>query len=84
MFSTFRSAIIYRSGCAIVMALGLRTGGAAWIGWPSDPMIEELREQWLAASTALKHLQIAAGDMHARLAASGSINSVPQPLHVEP
>jgi len=69
---------------AIVMALGLRTGAAAWIGWPSDPMIEALREQWLAASTALKHLQIAAGDMHARLAASGSINSVPQPLHVEP
>jgi len=30
-----------------LVALGLRTGAAAWIGWPNDPKLEELREQWL-------------------------------------
>ena len=30
-----------------MVALGLRTGAAAWIGWPTDPVVEELREQWI-------------------------------------
>jgi peptide/nickel transport system substrate-binding protein len=30
-----------------MVALGLRTGAAAWIGWPTDPAVELLREKWI-------------------------------------
>ena len=30
-----------------MVALGLRTGAAAWIGWPTDPAVEALREKWI-------------------------------------
>jgi peptide/nickel transport system substrate-binding protein len=30
-----------------MVALGLRTGAAVWIGWPTDPALEALREQWI-------------------------------------
>jgi peptide/nickel transport system substrate-binding protein len=30
-----------------MVALGLRTGAAAWIGWPTDPALEALRERWI-------------------------------------
>jgi peptide/nickel transport system substrate-binding protein len=30
-----------------MVALGLRTGAAAWIGWPNDPSVEELRVRWI-------------------------------------
>src|SRR5262249_8820413 len=35
----------------------LRTGAAAFFGWPDDPVMEELRERWLGASdeTEQKH-----------------------------
>ena len=29
--------------------IGIRSGPAAWFGWPDAPKLEELREQWLAA-----------------------------------
>jgi peptide/nickel transport system substrate-binding protein len=30
-----------------MVALGLRTGAVAWIGWPTDPAVELLREKWI-------------------------------------
>ncbi len=30
--------------------IGIRSGPAAWFGWPDAPKLEELREQWLAAT----------------------------------
>ncbi len=30
-----------------LVALGLRNGKAAWIGWPNDPRLEELRDAWI-------------------------------------
>jgi len=40
---------------------GLRAnGGDAWFGWPTDPKLEELRAQWLAAPTSEARQKIAA------------------------
>ena len=38
----------------------LRTGAAAFFGWPGDPVMEELRERWLEASDETEQKQIAA------------------------
>ncbi|MBR0661786.1 ABC transporter substrate-binding protein [Neoroseomonas oryzicola] len=34
-------------------------GTAAWLGWPDDPTLEGLRDQWLATSDAAAQLRIA-------------------------
>ena len=43
-----------------MVALGLRTGAATWIGWPSDPMIEALQEQWIDSSDPGEQKRLAA------------------------
>ena len=43
-----------------LVALGLRTGAAAWIGWPSDPKLEELRDQWLDSTDPAEQKRLAA------------------------
>jgi len=43
-----------------MVALGLRTGAAAWIGWPDDPLEEELREQWIDTADEAEQKQLAA------------------------
>jgi peptide/nickel transport system substrate-binding protein len=43
-----------------MVALGLRTGAAAWIGWPEDPVVEELRERWIDTSDEAEQKQLAA------------------------
>jgi peptide/nickel transport system substrate-binding protein len=35
-------------------------GGDAWFGWPDDPIIEKLRDAWVAASTEAERRTIAA------------------------
>ena len=35
-------------------------GNAAWFGWPNDPQIEALRDQWIATGDAAKQKEIAA------------------------
>ena len=37
----------------------LRTGAAAFFGWPDDPAMEELRERWLGASDDIEQKHIA-------------------------
>jgi peptide/nickel transport system substrate-binding protein len=43
-----------------LVALGLRTGPAAWIGWPNDPKIEELRDSWLDTADPAEQKRLAA------------------------
>lgn len=43
-----------------MVALGLRTGAAAWIGWPADPTIEVLREQWIDSANVVEQQELAA------------------------
>jgi peptide/nickel transport system substrate-binding protein len=43
-----------------LVALGLRTGPAAWIGWPNDPKIEELRDRWLDSTDPTEQMRLAA------------------------
>ena len=38
----------------------LRTGAAAFFGWPTNPMIEELRERWIESADEMEQKQIAA------------------------
>jgi peptide/nickel transport system substrate-binding protein len=38
----------------------LRTGAAAFFGWPDDPVMEELRERWLGASDGIEQKDLAA------------------------
>ena len=42
-----------------VLNIGLRTGAAAWIGWPDDPVMEDLRERWLDSADAAEQKQLA-------------------------
>ena len=35
-------------------------GGTAWFGWPTDPTIETLRDEWIATPDATKQKEIAA------------------------
>jgi peptide/nickel transport system substrate-binding protein len=43
-----------------MVALGLRSGAAAWIGWPADPRIEELRERWIDSADTAEQRSLAA------------------------
>jgi peptide/nickel transport system substrate-binding protein len=43
-----------------MVALGLRTGAAAWIGWPTDPTVEALREQWIDSPDPNEQKRLAA------------------------
>jgi peptide/nickel transport system substrate-binding protein len=43
-----------------MVALGLRTGAAAWIGWPTDPAVERLREQWIDSADPDEQKRLAA------------------------
>ena len=43
-----------------MVALGLRTGAAAWIGWPTDPTVEALREQWIDSADPDEQKRLAA------------------------
>jgi peptide/nickel transport system substrate-binding protein len=43
-----------------LVALGLRTGAAAWIGWPTDPTVEELRERWIDSADPNEQRHLAA------------------------
>jgi hypothetical protein len=47
----------------------LRTGAAAFFGWPDDPAMEELRERWLGASDDTEQKHIAARMQETALAA---------------
>ena len=38
--------------------IGIRSGPAAWFGWPDAPKLEELREQWLAATNVADQKRI--------------------------
>ncbi len=38
--------------------IGIRSGPAAWFGWPDAPKLEELREQWLAAPNEAEQKRI--------------------------
>jgi peptide/nickel transport system substrate-binding protein len=42
------------------MNLALRTGAAAFFGWPNDPVMEELRVRWLDAPEATEQKDLAA------------------------
>jgi peptide/nickel transport system substrate-binding protein len=43
-----------------MVALGLRTGAAAWIGWPENAREEELRERWIDTSDDAEQRRLAA------------------------
>jgi peptide/nickel transport system substrate-binding protein len=43
-----------------MVALGLRTGAAAWIGWPENPREEELRERWIDTADDAEQRRLAA------------------------
>jgi peptide/nickel transport system substrate-binding protein len=43
-----------------MVALGLRTGAAAWIGWPENPREEELRERWIDTADEAEQKRLAA------------------------
>ena len=44
-----------------VLATGLRTNGAnAWIGWPDNPRIEALRDQWIDSTDAAEQKRLSA------------------------
>jgi len=43
-----------------LLNLVIRTGAAAWIGWPADPIMEELRERWLDSADAAEQRQLSA------------------------
>ena len=43
-----------------LVALGLRNGKAAWVGWPNDPRIEELRDAWIDSRDTEEQKRIAA------------------------
>jgi peptide/nickel transport system substrate-binding protein len=43
-----------------MLNLGLRTGPAAWIGWPNDPTMEDLRERWLDSTDEAEQKQLTA------------------------
>jgi peptide/nickel transport system substrate-binding protein len=58
-------SLIFGTGtCADLISpllnLGIRTGSAAWIGWPADPVMEELRDQWLDSVDEVEQKQLAA------------------------
>ena len=42
-----------------LVALGIRTGNAAWIGWPKNDRIEALRSAWIDSTTAIDHQTLA-------------------------
>ena len=43
-----------------VLATGLRTNGKdAWVGWPENPMIEALRDQWIDSADPAEQKRIA-------------------------
>jgi peptide/nickel transport system substrate-binding protein len=43
-----------------LLHLGLRTGPASWIGWPTDPAMETLCDQWLDATDEAAQRRLAA------------------------
>lgn len=43
-----------------MVALGLRTGAAAWIGWPDNADEEELRERWIDTADEAEQKRLAA------------------------
>jgi peptide/nickel transport system substrate-binding protein len=43
-----------------MVALGLRTGAAAWIGWPENSREEELRERWIDTADDAEQRRLAA------------------------
>ncbi|MFO1025179.1 MAG: ABC transporter substrate-binding protein [Acetobacteraceae bacterium] len=43
-----------------MVALALRSGPAAWVGWPTDPQIEVLRERWIDSADPAEQQQLAA------------------------
>ena len=43
-----------------MVALGLRTGAAAWIGWPENPREEDLRERWIDTADEAEQKRLAA------------------------
>jgi peptide/nickel transport system substrate-binding protein len=42
-----------------LLNIGLRTGAAAWIGWPDDPVMEDLRDQWLDSTDDAERKRLA-------------------------
>ena len=43
-----------------MVALGLCTGPAAWIGWPEGAEVEELRERWIDSAGDAEQQRLAA------------------------
>ena len=58
MFCTSFPALDYTDPLAAPALRG--TGAAAWYGWPTDPMIEELRTAWIAAPQEAERRRLAA------------------------
>jgi peptide/nickel transport system substrate-binding protein len=46
----------------------LRTGDAAFIGWPNNPVMEELRERWLGSADDVEQKQLATSMQETALA----------------
>jgi len=42
-----------------MVALGIRTGAAAWVGWPDNKRVEELRSAWIDSTDAAEQARIA-------------------------
>lgn len=42
-----------------MVALGVRSGPAAWIGWPSNPQVETLRERWIDSADPVEQHRLA-------------------------
>ena len=58
-------SLIFGTGtCADLISpllnVGIRTGAAAWIGWPADPVMEELRDHWLDSNDEAEQKQLTA------------------------
>ncbi len=42
-----------------LVALGIRTGGAAWVGWPENQRVEALRTAWIDSTDQAERARLA-------------------------
>jgi peptide/nickel transport system substrate-binding protein len=54
------SLLIANAPAADHLSPMVRTGAAAWIGWPTDPAVEALREQWIDSADPEEQKRLAA------------------------
>ena len=55
-FTAFPGFLILDPGIHV----GLRGNGSGWTGWPTDPVIETLQDQWIDAGDQAERKRIAA------------------------